>query len=110
MPRIQAIGARKSGVGKTTVVLGQADALVQCGRRVLVIDLDPQSDATSVLGRRMCAAFGSTTCATPARLSCWPKACRCARSWRSLATPTWRSLPTSTSTSHRRPFGTPQTR
>lgn len=51
MPRIQAIGSRKGGVGKTTVVLGQADALVQRGRRVLVIDLDPQSDATSVLGR-----------------------------------------------------------
>ncbi|MBF4514053.1 ParA family protein [Plantibacter sp. VKM Ac-2885] len=51
MPHKEAIGSRKGGVGKTTVVLGRADALAQAGRKVLVIDLDPQSDATTVLGR-----------------------------------------------------------
>jgi cellulose biosynthesis protein BcsQ len=39
----------KGGVGKTTVVLGLAGAAVQHGLRTLVVDLDPQANATSAL-------------------------------------------------------------
>jgi chromosome partitioning protein len=41
---------QKGGVGKTTITLGVAAALVGRGARVLLIDLDPQASATKVLG------------------------------------------------------------
>jgi len=44
-----AIANQKGGVGKTTVTLGLAAAASKAGRRVLVIDLDPQANATSGL-------------------------------------------------------------
>jgi chromosome partitioning protein len=40
---------QKGGVGKTTVTLGLADAAARSGRRVLVVDLDPQANATTGL-------------------------------------------------------------
>jgi chromosome partitioning protein len=45
-----AVAARKGGVGKTTVACGLASVLADKGQRVLVIDLDPQSNAAYVLG------------------------------------------------------------
>jgi cellulose biosynthesis protein BcsQ len=47
---IVAILNQKGGVGKTTVTLGLASAAAQAGHRVLVVDLDPQSSSTWVLG------------------------------------------------------------
>jgi len=45
-----AVAARKGGVGKTTVACGLASVLSHQGMQVLVIDLDPQSNAAYVLG------------------------------------------------------------
>src|SRR5688572_6249426 len=50
MMRTVAILNQKGGVGKTTVTLGLASAAAAAGRRVLVVDLDPQASSTWVLG------------------------------------------------------------
>ncbi len=50
MTRIYTFTNQKGGVGKTTTVVNIAAAMADWGYRVLVIDIDPQSNATTCLG------------------------------------------------------------
>ena len=55
---VLSVSSLKGGVGKTTVALGLASAAFSQGLRTLVVDLDPQCDATTGLGA--IGVFGET--------------------------------------------------
>ncbi|MBM4426814.1 MAG: ParA family protein [Chloroflexi bacterium] len=60
MTKIYTLVNQKGGVGKTTSTINLAAYLAKLGQRVLVVDLDPQANATSCLGVDKLGVVGGT--------------------------------------------------
>lgn len=59
--KVMAIGNRKGGSAKTTATVQLAAAAAQRGHRVLVVDLDPQANASRRLGFDRIRRYGRRT-------------------------------------------------
>jgi chromosome partitioning protein len=77
-PRILALANQKGGVGKTTTAINLGTALAAIGERVLIVDLDPQGNASTGLGidrrSRSCSTYDVLIGEAPLRAAVVPTA------------------------------------
>jgi chromosome partitioning protein len=77
-PRILALANQKGGVGKTTTAINLGTALAAIGERVLIVDLDPQGNASTGLGidrrSRSCSTYDVLIGEAPLRSAVVPTA------------------------------------
>src|SRR3978361_742012 len=77
-PRILALANQKGGVGKTTTAINLGTALAAIGERVLIVDLDPQGNASTGLGidrrSRSCSTYDGLCGEAPLRAAVGPTA------------------------------------
>src|ERR1700683_4519319 len=77
-PRVLAMANQKGGVGKTTTAINLGTALAAIGERVLIVDLDPQGNASTGLGidrrNRSCSTYDVLIGEAPLRDSVVPTA------------------------------------
>jgi len=77
-PRILSLANQKGGVGKTTTAINLGTALAAIGERVLIVDLDPQGNASTGLGidrrSRNCSTYDVLIGEAPLRESVVPTA------------------------------------
>src|ERR1700678_966100 len=77
-PRILPQANQKGGVGKTTTAINLGTAYAAIGERVLIVDLDPQGNASTGLGigrcKRSCSTYVVLTGETPLRDAVVPTA------------------------------------
>src|SRR5215204_4214423 len=77
-PRILALANQKGGVGKTTTAINLGTALAAIGEKVLIVDLDPQGNASTGLGidrrNRRCSTYDVLIGQAPMRGAILPTA------------------------------------